>query len=850
MSDQIQLPERLRPLDELSGNLWFSWNPDVRDLFRAIDLELWRATGRNPRAFLKKVDTKKLEAFAQNDDFVAQLNRAYERFQQYLNRQDTPFNEYYPTLSDQLIAYFSAEYGLHESLPNYAGGLGVLAGDHCKTASDLGLPFVAVGLMYKAAYFSQIIDPEGNQQEIYEELDPDLLPMSLVRKKDGAPLLVTVPILGHDVYVQIWQVPVGRINLYLLDTNVEQNSEEDRAIIHSLYGGSRDTRIRQEIVLGIGGVRALKAMGLQPTVFHMNEGHSAFSGLERIADFINDGLSYQQALELVRSSTLFTTHTPIPAGNEAFEFEMMERYFKDFWPRLGLTRHEFFNLGYNVNEHQHENFSLTVLALNLSYMANGVSELHGAVSRDMWRRVFPGIPVEEIPIGHVTNGVHTESWLHREMIKLFDEYLDNDWRDHINDPHFWDQIVKIPNEEFWQAMLRMKHDMTRHLRRRYENRLKRYDDQNPGYPQTEEVLHDNILTIGFARRFAPYKRATLIFHDPERLKRILNDPDHPVQILFAGKAHPHNDAGKELIRKINQFSREEGFRGKIVFIEGYTINTSRSLVSGVDVWLNNPRRPLEASGTSGQKVPINGGINFSVLDGWWPEGYNGRNGWVIGEEIEHPDHNVQDRIDAESLYHTLEEEIIPMFYDRDGGDVPHRWVKKAKESLRSILPKFSTHRMVWEYTQKYYVPGMKRYVKYTENENIELFRFTRWLNRMRRHWRKIQLQHVHSNGMSEDARIFSAGETKEISVRLNVDGLKPEHVRVELILERQDAIRGHQQMEIFPMGLIGKLEDNLYEYRALVKAKTNGSYRFNCRVMPTHPDLFHPQETRLIKWLD
>ncbi len=850
MADHFNLPDALKPLEELAYNLYFSWNPDVRDLYRQIDLELWRKVGRNPVAFLTEISSDRLQEVAADPAFIAQIQKAYQRFQDYLNKTNTRFSKNHPLLKDQTIAYFSAEYGLHESLPNYAGGLGILSGDHCKTASDLGLPFVAVGLMYKHAYFSQLLDEDGNQVEVYEPLNPGQLSISLVRNEKNEPLQVSVTIQKKSIAIQIWQVKIGRISLYLLDSNVESNDREDRDIISSLYGGTRETRIKQEIILGIGGVRALRAMGIDAYFFHMNEGHSAFLGLERLADYINDGLTFSQALHLVRSTTLFTTHTPIPAGNEAFEFEMMEAYFQDFWPKLGLTKTEFFNLGRNVNIHQHENFSLTVLALNLSYMANGVSKLHGAVSRHMWQRVFPGIPTEEIPIGHITNGIHTESWLHREMIKLFDQYLPADWRLHIHEPYFWDSILQIPDEDFWKTMQKMKSDMSQHLRRRYTQRLARYSSEDHGYPAPDEILNDKILTIGFARRFAPYKRATLMFRDPERLKRILNNPEKPVQILFAGKAHPYNDAGKELIRTINQFSREEGFKGRIVFIEGYTINISRSMVSGVDVWLNNPRRPLEASGTSGQKVPINGGINFSVLDGWWPEGYNGNNGWTIGMDMDYPDHNEQDRIDSESFYNTLENEIVPLYYDRDADDIPHNWIKMAKESLRSIITQFSTHTMVWNYTEKYYVPGIKRHIKYREDDFIELFRFTRWSNRLNRHWKKIHLLKLNEHSASEDDRIFSKGETREISVRLDVDGIKPEELRVELILERQDAIRGHEQMEIFPMGLIGKVDTNLYEYRALVKAKTNGSYRYNCRVIPTHPDMYNTHETRLISWLD
>ncbi|HGY56616.1 MAG TPA: alpha-glucan family phosphorylase [Caldithrix abyssi] len=850
MNRRFNLPENLQPLEDLAYNLWFSWNPEARDLYRDIDLDLWRRVGRNPVAFLAKVDPEKLETFNEDAAFVGRLQLVYKRFRDYLNENDTRFKKEYPSLTNQLVAYFSAEYGIHESLPNYAGGLGILAGDHCKTASDLGLPFVAVGLMYKHAYFTQKIDENGNQQEEYRILDHDQLPVTLVKDESGKPILVSVPILDHNVYIQIWQVKVGRISLYLLDTSVDKNSDDDKEIIHSLYGGTRDTRMKQEIILGIGGLRALRKLGLQPTVFHMNEGHSAFLGLERLYELMNAGLSFRMALEFVRSTTLFTTHTPIPAGNEAFSFEMMERYFSNFWPELEISDDYFFDLGRDVNVHQHESFSLTVLALNLSYMANGVSKLHGEVSRKMWCKVFPGIPIEEVPIGHITNGVHVESWLHREMIALFDKYLDEDWRLHIHEQQYWDKVKEIPDEVFWDTMQKMKRSMTDHLRRLYAERLQRYPETAEAFPPPDKVLDENVLTIGFARRFAPYKRATLMFRDVERLKKILNDPERPVQVLFSGKAHPHNEAGKELIRTINQYAKEKEFLGRVIFIENYSINISRSMVSGVDLWLNNPRRPLEASGTSGQKVPINGGINFSVLDGWWPEGYNGENGWTIGRALELPDSDEQDREDAESLYTTLESEIIPLYYNRDKAGIPHGWVKKAKESLRSLLTPFSTHTMVWNYIQKYYVPGMKRNILYTENDFAGLFRFYRWQNRMRRHWKNLSLKYMSDDAMSEDVRILSAGENREISVKICMDGLKPEELKVELVLERQDSIKQHADMEIHPMGLIGKVDDDVYEYRARVTAKSNTSYRFNCRVIPTHPDLFHPMETRLIKWLD
>ncbi len=849
METSFSVPASLKPFEELAYNLWFSWNPDARDLFREIDLELWRSVERNPVAFLKRIDPAKLESFAANEDFVNRLNTVYSRFRAYLKSTNTRFHNNYPTLKDQVIAYFSAEYGLHESLPNYAGGLGILAGDHCKTASDLGLPFVAVGLMYKHAYFTQSINENGEQLEDYKQLNLEELPVQLVVDEKEHPILVSVPIIDREVFIKIWEVKVGRVRLFLLDTSVDANSDEDKDIIHSLYGGTRDTRIKQEIILGIGGLRALRQMGINPTVFHMNEGHSAFLGLERLYELINEGMDFKPALEFIRSTSLFTTHTPIPAGNEAFEFDMMERYFRNFWPQLEMSDNYFFDLGRNMNIHQHENFSLTILALNMSYMANGVSELHSRVSRHMWQKVYPGVPTPEVPIGYVTNGIHTESWLHREMIKLFDTYLGEDWREHIHEPDFWDKIDDIPDDIYWESMKSMKKNMTDHLRRRYRMQLARYGDHH-GFPAAKEILSEEALTIGFARRFAPYKRATLAFQDRERLKRILNDPERPVQILFSGKAHPQNDAGKELIRAINNIMREDGFKGKICFIEDYGINTSRSMVSGVDVWLNNPRRPLEASGTSGQKVPINGGINFSVLDGWWPEGYNGRNGWVIGRDVDYSDHTQQDMEDSLSFYDALENEIVPLYYSTDNGGIPTEWVKMSKESLRSVLTKFSTHTMIWNYTTNYYVPGMKRSIRYSENQFGALFNFTRWINRQKRNWKHIRIKLGQNGELNDDRRILGAGESKEVSVKVHMNRLKAEELRVELILERQDAIHGHRHMEIYPMGLIGQCGENEFEYRARVKAKSDGSYRFNCRVIPTHPDMFSPHETRLIKWLD
>lgn len=850
MSNNLNLPKSLEKLEDLAYNLWFAWNPDVRDLFREIDVDLWRSSGRNPVEFLLQTDPLRLKELSKDAAFVGRVQKRWERFHEYMERKDTTFIRNFPMMGDHLIAYFSTEYGIHESLPNYAGGLGVLAGDHAKSASDLGLPFIAFGLMYKHAYFQQEINEEGEQIEIYNELDPNRLPCRLVNNGDGKPLLASVPLLDHEVYFKIWEVKVGRVSVFLLDTTVDTNSEEDKEIIHSLYGGSRDTRIRQEIILGIGGMRALRKMGFNPSVYHMNEGHSAFLGLERLYELMDEGMDYKTALEYVRASTTFTTHTPIPAGNEAFEFDLIEKYFKNLWPKLEISHDMFFDLGRDTNIHQHENFSLTVLALNLSGQANGVSKLHGEVSRNMWQKVWPGLPTHEIPIGHVTNGIHTFTWMHREMIKLLDEYFGDDWRENILNQQYWDKIYDVPDEVLWQKILIMRQELIKHIRRIYKIRIERYGEDNGGYPDAEEILDPDILTIGFARRFAPYKRALLFFRDLERTKKILANKNKPVQILFAGKAHPANDAGKDLIRKINQFSKEEGIRGKIVFVEGYNMNKARALVSGVDVWMNMPRRPLEASGTSGQKVPINGGVNLSILDGWWIEGFNGQNGWAIGSEGHYDDHGQQDAADSESLYNILEQELIPLFYDRDKDGIPRKWLAMVKHAFQSAITEFSAHRMVWNYVNQYYMPAMKRSERYKQEEYRELDRFTKWRNRLTRLWPNIYLDIKNGHNMDEDLRILSPGEKREIVLQVNSKGIEPRDLIAQVILERQDAYHGHQDMKTVTMGMVAETEDGVKEYRAHVTAENDGSYRFNCRILATHPDLYDPHEVRLIKWLD
>ena len=850
MNQNIKLPESIEKLKDLSYNLWFSWNPDVRDLFRELDMDLWRESGKNPVEFLLRVGDDTLNKAAANEAFVAKVQKAWERMNEYINRKETRFRMNYPRMIDHQIAYFSAEYGIHESLPNYAGGLGILAGDHTKSASDVGLPLIAIGLMYKHAYFQQQINVHGEQTEIYTELDPNRLPCSLVLDSDGEPLLVSVPLLDHELFIKIWEVKVGRVSVFLLDTNVESNIEEDKQIIHSLYGGTRDTRIRQEIILGIGGMRAIREMDLKPSVFHMNEGHSAFLGLERLYELMNEGMDFKTALEFVRATTIFTTHTPIPAGNEAFELDMIEKYFRNMWPKLEISNEKFFDLGRDTNIHQHAIFSLTVLALNLSSQANGVSKLHGEVSRKMWQKVWPAVPTKEVPIGHVTNGVHTFTWLHREMISLFDEQLGEEWRKNILNQHYWDKIYDIPDEVIWKKSAIMKKEMVDHIRRLYKLRIERYGEDRGGYPAAENILDPNALTIGFARRFAPYKRALLLFMDIDRIVRLFADLDRPVQFLFAGKAHPANDAGKDLIRKLNQYAKERGLEGKVVFVEDYNMSNSRALVTGVDVWLNTPRRPLEASGTSGQKVPINFGLNLSILDGWWIEGYNGENGWAIGSEGHYDDHERQDLEDSKSLYDLLENQVIPLFYKRNKKGLPEEWITMLKHAMHSTITQFSAHRMVWDYLTKYYMPAMRRAQRYAQEEYHALHHFSKWRNRMTRLWPEVKMNLQNGYKMDEDFRILSPGEQREIRLVVESENINPQELIAEVTLERQDAFRGHQDMKVVRMGMVSESDEGAKEYRAMVTVENDGSYRFNCRILPSHPDFYNPHETRLIKWLD
>ncbi len=705
--NNFSLPRRIERLGELAYNLWWTWNPDVQRLYKRIDIDLWEETSHNPIQFLRKIERAKLNAVTHDSYFLDFYDRSILAFDQYMEREDTWYQKNHGHIEKEVIAYFSTEFGLHETVPIYAGGLGVLSGDHLKEASDLGLPLVAMGFLYTKGYFTQIISEDGWQEAQYVKLNFDELPVLPLVDDEEKPATVSVELAGREVLVRMWKIQVGRVPLYLLDSNVDGNSDEDRELTSRLYSSDLDLRISQEIILGIGGVRALRKLGHSPAVWHMNEGHSAFLVLERIREQVEKGTTLEEAIDYVQAKTVFTTHTPVPAGNDEFPDWLIDKYFGGLQQQLGLSRDEFFDLArHNVN--WGETFSMPVLAMRTSNLRNGVSELHGEVAREMWNSLWPDLKPDDVPISHITNGIHTGTWLARRMSHLYGRYLGSDWLENIDDPDLWNAISNIPDEELWAVRRHLKRKLVIYMRERARSQWSRDEVHPVQVIASGALLNPYALTIGFARRFATYKRADLILRDFERLLKITNKPNMPVQIIFAGKAHPADQPGKLLIQNVYRKVKKAESGGRLVFLEDYDMNLARYLVQGVDVWLNTPRRPNEASGTSGQKAAVNGGLNFSILDGWWREGFNGKNGWAIGTDDSHEDHKFQDDMDAESLYDTLENEIIPLFYNRSSGNIPVEWVGLMKESIRTLAPEFSMRRMVKAYANDLYFELMDR----------------------------------------------------------------------------------------------------------------------------------------------
>ena len=841
-----QLPKRIDKLGEISYNLWWSWNTDFLRLFKNIDIDLWEKCQKNPVKFLRLVSQEKLEEATNNQEFLRDYDIVVEEFNNYMNSKNTWYSKAHANHKDDHIAYFSAEYGLDQTVGIYAGGLGILSGDHLKAASDLGIPLTGIGLLYKHGYFTQEINGFGEQQTVYKDLDFDFLPIHEEKDAEGNPLMVSVNMPDAEVFLKVYRIDVGRIKLYLMDSDIDENGDSPyRDITTKLYGGDQEYRIQQEIVLGIGGVRLVKKLGLDPSVYHMNEGHSSFLLFELISNLMKDKeISFAMARTMVYSKTVFTTHTPVPAGNDIFPVELIEKYFDGYWDKFGIPKERFLRLGMKVNDSMANGFNMGILALKMAGKKNGVSKLHGAVSRELFTDIWPDVPPQESPIGYVTNGVHTCTWLAPTMKKLYNQYLRPYWQDNIPDDETWQGIYNIPDKELWTKHQECKQKLLDMIKKSTTERLRRYDYSYEDIDSIVGTLDPNVLTIGFARRFATYKRATLIFRDLERITKIFNDAGMPIQLVFAGKAHPYDKEGAGLIKYIHELSLKPQFRGKLFLLENYNIGTSRYLVSGVDVWLNNPRRPLEASGTSGQKAAVNGAINFSVLDGWWAEGYNQKNGWTIGSDEEFTSYEVQDNADSKSMYDTLENKIMPMYYRKNEEGYSPEWMQVMKNSIASNSGVYSTARMLQDYTNQLYVPLMDLKPTYSVLENLLNYNELRF--NLHEHFDAIEIKQSEENfnNMTVDAgNQMEVGCEVKIPVTIDVNSVTPQ-VFYGKISEKGIV----DDIKIVNMDLVGQ-EDNVYKYTAKIDLKTGGDYGYTFRVVPHNDMILDPMTLNQIKWI-
>lgn len=840
-----QLPKKVSKLSEIANNLWWSWNTEFLRLFEIIDLDLWERSEKNPVKFLKLVNQEKIEKIAENQEFLRKYDKVVENYENYMNSKDTWFNKNYPNNKNDLIAYFSAEYGLDEVVPIYSGGLGILSGDHLKSASDLGLPFVAVGLLYKNGYFHQKIDIHGQQCQEYHDIDLSNLPISPVKDKMDDEVIIDIALGDRTLYLKLWQINVGRIKLYLMDSDIEQNDEDLREITLKLYGGDKEMRIRQEIVLGMAGVKLLKVLGYEPTLYHMNEGHSSFLTLELIKDLMQEKqISFEMAKEIATVKTVFTTHTPVPAGNDIFDIGLVEKYFNGFWDKLGISKEEFLRLGMPGNEFE-SGFNMGILALKIAGKKNGVSKLHGEVSRELFSEVWPNIAEDESPITYVTNGIHTCTWLAPNIKELYNEYLPPYWQDKIHLNSTWEKIDTIPDEKLWKEHIERKEKLIKLVK---ENVRNRYVNSGVGYDQIAEIvnqLNPKALTIGFARRFATYKRATLIFKDIARLTQILNDEERPVQIIFAGKAHPADREGQDLIKYIHEMSLMPQFKGKIFILENYNIGISRYLISGVDVWLNNPRRPMEASGTSGEKASVNGVVNFSVLDGWWCEGYDGTNGWTIGTNASYSSYEEQDKADSNSLYQTLETKIIPAYYNQDKNGISKEWLTYMKNSIRTTGGMYSTSRMVVDYVNDLYMPLCNLDREYFGDLG-KVAEYSEWKKNAKNNWNNI----VITQDRNVDNAKFVAGSQITVSCEVYLPNIDEANTEVQVYFGQIQENGTVRNVYTKVMNKVGENKaENKYTYEAVIDLKTGGNFGYTFRVMPKHEMLLDVENLNLVKWL-
>ena len=858
------VPPALARLVDIAMNVRWTWDRDALDLFRRLDPSLWEATGHNPCLMLGSIGQDQLDEAVADDGFVAQYERVCESLDAYMGKSVSApvdgashnlhasrpwFSKSHPGNPLQ-VAYFSMEFGLTECMAIYSGGLGLLAGDHLKSASDLGVPLVAVGLAYQEGYFRQYLNADGWQGELYPDNDFYNLPMTLERRPDGSPVKVTVDLPGRVLTAQVWRVQVGRVPLLLLDSNVPETEERDRVSSLRLYSGDRDIRIRQEILLGVGGMRALETLGFRPQVYHMNEGHAAFLGIERVRRLMEEHhLNFDEAREVASAGGVFTTHTPVPAGIDKFVPELADQYFGSWYGRLGVSREQFLALGRENPGNNGEQFSMAILAIRLAGATNGVSRLHGDVSRRMWSRLWPDAPVDEVPIGSITNGVHALSWISADMRGLYDRYLGPRWLDASmnrddDDRAVWARVNDIPGEELWRTHERRRERLISFARTRLRSQLELRGVSSAEVERASEVLDPSALTIGFARRFATYKRATLLLRDVERLLRLVNDRDRPVQFLFAGKAHPEDNGGKELIREIIRLARRDDLRHRIVFIENYDINVARYLVSGCDIWLNLPRRPQEASGTSGMKAALNGVLHLSVLDGWWDEAYRPGLGFAVGGREAYQDDAYQDEVEVRSVYDVLEQEVIPAFYDRGADGLPRRWISMMKASMRDLGVVFNTNRMVFDYTDHFYLKSADRYGRLLANGARGARDLAAWKRRIRECWGDLRIERMEPPPAS-----LAVGMSVPVRARVRLGRLSPNDVIVQLYDGPIDPTGQISQGNPSPMACQdGPGGDGVTMFSGTISCQTSGLHGYSIRILPAHPDLANALEPALITW--
>ena len=840
------LPPRMAALRDIANNLWWTWTQEARDVFIRIDRDAWEASGHNPIAMFGRVSQARFGALIEDGGFLAHLDRVKKNLDEYMSAR-TWYDQVTEGKPKTTIAYFCAEFGLHESLPIYSGGLGLLAGDHLKAASGLGTPLVGMGLFYYNGYFRQYLNHEGFQQEFLQGNDFYNLPCNLERDAQGKPHMVSVDLPGRKVFAQIWRVQVGRVPLYLLDTRIDQNRIEDRAITDQLYGGDHEHRMQQEIILGIGGLRALRLLGIEPQVCHMNEGHSAFLAIERIRILIEEkGLSFHQALEAGIPGNVFTTHTPVPAGNEVFGIDLMDRYFGEWYGRLCLDRKAFLALGRQNPHDEGELFSQTVLALRTAGHAGGVSALHGYVSRKMWSKVWPEVPIHEVPITSITNGVHIRSYVSDQLNELFVRYCGPRWSyEAAVHGHGWKGAEHVPDAELWRIHERRRSRLVTWARDKVKEQLARSGAPPKEVEAADEILDPEALTIGFARRFATYKRGTLLFRDPERLAKILSDKDRPVQILYAGKAHPKDMAGKQFIQAIYKMSRDKRFINRIIFLEDYDIVVARYLVQGVDVWLNNPRRPLEASGTSGMKAAANGALNCSTLDGWWCEGYDGLNGWAIGRGEEYTDLDYQDEVESRALYDLLEKQIIPLYYQRGTDDLPREWIHRMKRAITTSVTQFSTHRMVREYFENFYGPAGERWLALNRDNYQGARDLWDWKMTLLQRWAQVRVESV--DGERVDGMIV--GSQMKIKAYVHLGPVSPDWVEVQAYTGTLNDRGTLEAGRAISLSATTKTSNNgVYQFEGSIPCELSGRFGYEIRIIPKNKDLISPFVPSLITW--